>query len=70
MSSAKTMLTSKLVSHTPAASIAAVVALQQISSALGRNLDAVRQNVHRVSSIGGYTKIYKIIAFSISLIFK
>jgi len=35
-------------------------------SALGRNLDAVRQNIHRVSSIGGYTKIYKIIAFSIS----
>ena len=35
-------------------------------SALGRNLDAIRQNIGRVSSIGGYTKVYKIIAFSIS----
>ena len=35
-------------------------------SPLGRNLDAIRQNSSRVSSIGGYTKIYKTIAFSIS----
>jgi len=35
-------------------------------SALGRNLDAVRQNINRVSSLGGYTKYYKIIAFSLS----
>ena len=33
---------------------------------LGRNLDAIRQNTSRVSAIGGYTKAYKAIAFSIS----
>ena len=33
---------------------------------LGRNLDAIRQNTSRVSAIGGYTKGYKAIAFSIS----
>jgi branched-chain amino acid transport system permease protein len=35
-------------------------------SPLGRSLDAIRQNSSRVSSIGGYAKIYKTIAFSIS----
>ena len=35
-------------------------------SPLGRNLDALRQNDMRVSAIGGYTKGYKIIAFTIS----
>ena len=33
---------------------------------LGRNLDAIRQNSHRISAIGGYTKAYKAIAFSLS----
>lgn len=35
-------------------------------SPLGRNLDAIRQNSRRISAIGGYTKKYKTIAFSIS----
>mgnify|MGYP001173347338 CR=1 FL=1 len=35
-------------------------------SPLGRNLDALRQNHMRLSAIGGYAKVYKIIAFTIS----
>ena len=33
---------------------------------LGRNLDAIRQNSNRISAIGGYTRTYKAIAFSLS----
>ena len=33
---------------------------------LGRNLDAIRQNTNRISAIGGYTRTYKAIAFSLS----
>ena len=33
---------------------------------LGRNLDAIRQNSNRISAIGGYTRAYKAIAFTLS----
>ena len=33
---------------------------------LGRNLDAIRQNSNRISAIGGYTRAYNAIAFSLS----
>jgi branched-chain amino acid transport system permease protein len=43
-----------------------VLLIKITDSPLGKNLDAIRQNSNRISAIGGYTKAYKAIAFSLS----